>query len=160
MRARTPGALAVGILLCPLIAAGQAPSIPQGAAQPGPPVPRAQMPPRDGCRQTLRPAPARIRGRVVAADTGAPLRRAQVRLSAAEVRVNRSATTDAEGRYEFPELPAGRYNIFVTRSGFVSLSFGQQRPFEQGRPLDLGNRRSRPTKSTSHCLAAASSPDA
>ena len=58
---------------------------------------------------------------------------------AAEVRVNRSATTDAEGRYEFPDLPAGRYNVSVSRSGFVSLSFGQQRPFEQGRPLDLGN---------------------
>ena len=82
---------------------------------------------------------ARIRGRVVAADTGAPLRRAQVRLSAAELRVNRSATTDADGRYEFPDLPAGRYNLSVARSGFVSLSFGQQRPFEQGRPLDLAS---------------------
>jgi protocatechuate 3,4-dioxygenase beta subunit len=97
------------------------------------------MPPRDG---TAAPAPTgtgRIRGRVVAADNGFPLRRAQVRISAPEVRINRSATTDAEGRYEFPELPAGRYNISVTRSGYVSLSFGQQRPFEQGRPLDLGS---------------------
>ncbi len=68
-----------------------------------------------------------------------PLRRAVVRLSAAELRVNRSATTDAEGRYDFAELPAGRYNLSVSRSGYVSLSFGQQRPFEQGRPLDLGS---------------------
>ena len=49
---------------------------------------------------------------MVAADTGTPLRRAQVRVSAAELRLNRSVNTDAEGRYEFTELPAGRYNIF------------------------------------------------
>ena len=139
MRARTPGALAVGLLLLPIIATAQAPPLPQGATQPGPPVPRMQTPPRDGSATEAPTGTGRIRGRVVAADTGAPLRRAQVRLSAAEVRVNRSATTDAEGRYEFPELPAGRYNVSVSRSGFVSLSFGQQRPFEQGRPLDLGN---------------------
>ena len=139
MKARTSGVLAVGILLCPLLAAGQAPSIPQGASLPGPPVPRAPMPPRDGAAPSEPAGTARIRGRVVAADTGAPLRRAQVRISAAELRVNRSATTDAEGRYEFPDLPAGRYNVTVSRSGFVSLSFGQRRPFEQGRPLDLGS---------------------
>ena len=98
-----------------------------------------QMPPRDGAPTDVPTGTGRIRGRVVAADTGAPLRRAQVRISAPAVRVNRSATTDAEGRYEFPELPAGRYNVFVSRSGFVSLSFGQRRPFEQGRPLELAS---------------------
>jgi hypothetical protein len=98
-----------------------------------------QMPARDGAAAEPATGTARIRGRVVAADTGAPLRRAQVRIAAPEQRVNRLATTDAEGRYEFPDLPAGRYNISVSRSGFVPLSFGQQRPFEQGRPLDLGN---------------------
>ena len=137
MRARTLGALAVGTLLFSLLAIAQAPQIPPGAAQPGPPAPR--MPPRDGVVPETLKGTGRIRGRVVAADTGAPLRRAQVRLSAAELRVNRAATTDADGRYEFPELPAGRYNLTVSRSGYVSLSFGQQRPFEPGRPLDLGS---------------------
>ena len=80
---------------------------------------------------------ARIRGRVVAADTGVPLRRAQIRVTAGEIRVMRSATTDADGRYEVAGLPAGRYAIFVARNGFVSLQFGQQRPFEPGRPLDV-----------------------
>jgi hypothetical protein len=61
-----------------------------------------------------------------------------VRISAAEVRVNRSVNTDAEGRYEVAELPAGRYNIFVMRNGYVSLQFGQRRPFESGRPLEVG----------------------
>src|SRR5688572_1454168 len=139
MRARTLGALAVGLLLFPVITFTQAPAIPQGAAQPGPAVPRAQMPARDGTAAEVPTGTARIRGRVIAADTGAPLRRAQVRIAAADVRVSRNANTDAEGLYEFTELPAGRYNIFVTRSGFVALQFGQRRPFESGRPLDVGN---------------------
>jgi hypothetical protein len=97
-----------------------------------------RTPPRDGAAAEPT-GTARIRGRVLSADTGTPLRRAQVRVSAAELRINRSANTDAEGRYELSELPAGRYNIFVTRNGFVSLQFGQRRPFESGRPLDVGN---------------------
>ena len=137
MRAHTPGALAVGIVCLPLVTFAQAPPAPPGAALPGPP--RMQMPPRDGAPTEVLTGTARIRGQVVAADTGAPLRRAQVRISSPELRINRSATTDAEGRYEFPELPAGRYNVFVSRSGFVSLSFGQRRPFEQGRPLELAS---------------------
>ena len=140
-------ALAIGVALVfggaqltlsPTVLRAQAPPLPQGATQPGPAVPRAAMPPRDAAAAAVPTGTGRIRGRVVAADNGAPLRRAQVRISAAEVRVNRSATTDADGRYEFSELPAGRYNVNVSRSGYVSLSFGQQRPFEQGRPLDLG----------------------
>jgi hypothetical protein len=138
MRAHPLGALAVGLLLFAPLSFAQAPSVPQGAAQPGPAVPRAQMPPRDGAA-AVPIGTARIRGRVVAADTGTPLRRAQVRVSAGELRVNRSVNTDAEGHYEFTELPAGRYNIFVTRSGFVALQFGQRRPFETGRPLDVAD---------------------
>jgi hypothetical protein len=42
-----------------------------------------QLPQRDGAAQETPKGTGRIRGRVVAADTGAPLRRAQVRLSAA-----------------------------------------------------------------------------
>ena len=136
---RNIASLTAGVLFAAIAAGAQVPSLPPGAAQPGPPMPRPPMPPRDGAVQTEPAGTARIRGRVVAADTGAPLRRAQVRLSAAELRVNRSATTDADGRYEFPNLPAGRYSLSVARSGFVSLSFGQQRPFEQGRPLDLAS---------------------
>ncbi len=137
MRAHSLGALAVGVLCIPLISAGQAPSAPQGAAQPGPP--RMQMPPRDGAAAEVPTGTARIRGRVLAADNGTPLRRAQVRVTAADLRINRSVNTDGDGLYEFIELPAGRYNIFVSRSGFVSLQFGQRRPFESGRPLDVGN---------------------
>src|SRR5258705_2336609 len=43
---------------------------------------------------------ARIRGRVVASDTGAPLRRAQVRLGGGGLREQRTAATDEQGQYQ------------------------------------------------------------
>src|ERR1051325_8411889 len=54
---------------------------------------------------------AKILGRVVSTDSGNPLRRAQVRLTATEIRVNRVANTDNDGRYEFTGLAAARYRL-------------------------------------------------
>ncbi len=85
---------------------------------------------------------AKIRGQVLAADTGAPLRRAQVRAVAGELRVSRLMSTDAQGRYELKDLPAGRYNITASKAGFVTLSYGQRRPLESGRPLEVGDGQS------------------
>ena len=95
------------------------------------------MPPRDNM-----PAPtgtARISGRVVAADTGSPIRRAQINVNSREAQFNRSVTTDSEGRYEFASLPAGRYRLFVDKAGYVALEYGQARPFEAGKPLDIAD---------------------
>lgn len=77
-----------------------------------------------------------IRGRVVANDTGTPIRRAQVRINSPDIGA-KTALTDAQGRYEFKELPASRFNLNVTKSGFVVMQFGQNRPFEPGRPIEL-----------------------
>lgn len=121
----------------------------EGIAQ-GPPQGGIQIPGRGGLPGG-RMGPARdprdqqtgtsvIRGRVVAADTGTPIRRAQVRAIAGELRESRIATTDAEGRFELKELPAGRWNLSATKAGFVTLSFGQRRPFESGRPIELGDK--------------------
>ena len=82
-----------------------------------------------------------IRGRVVRADTGEPLRRVQVRVDEWSTgdRSGPAATmTDAEGRYELTQLPAGRYQLKATRGGYVEVAYGQRRPFERGRPLELG----------------------
>lgn len=105
---------------------------PAGSPTPG------QTPNRDTAN---RPASGkgRIQGRVIAADTGNPLRGAIVQVTAPEVQVRRAATTDAEGRYEVDALPAARYALSVSKSGYVSLQFGQQRPFEQGRTLELSD---------------------
>ena len=62
-----------------------------------------------------------------------------VRITAYEQRLMRTAITDAEGRYSVGELPAGRYSLNVTRNGYVSLNFGQQRAFEPGKPLELAD---------------------
>src|SRR5947207_1955013 len=37
------------------------------------------------------------------------------------------------------ELPAGRYTLTVSKSGFVSLSYGQRRPLQAGTPLQLAD---------------------
>ncbi|MEO5739013.1 MAG: carboxypeptidase-like regulatory domain-containing protein, partial [Vicinamibacterales bacterium] len=56
------------------------------------------MPPRDNAETPT--GTARISGRVVAADTGTPIRRAQINVNSREAQFNRNVTTDSEGRYE------------------------------------------------------------
>ena len=93
------------------------------------------IPPRDNAQ--IPSGTAQISGRVAAADTGTPIRRARIAISSREVQFNRSATTDSEGRYTLEGLPPGRYRLFVSKAGFVTLEYGQARPFETGRPLDI-----------------------
>jgi len=102
--------------------------------------PQAQQPPQLFPDQ--KPPTAALRGRVFAADSGQPLRKAQVRLLSADMaaggaRENRLATTDVDGKYEFTALPAGRFTLTATKGGYVSLGYGQTRPFEPGRPIDV-----------------------
>jgi hypothetical protein len=53
--------------------------------------------------------------------------------------LRRVTTTDAEGRYEFLELPAGRFSVSVTKAGYVPLQYGQRRPFEAGTPVNVAD---------------------
>ncbi|HYE86397.1 MAG TPA: carboxypeptidase-like regulatory domain-containing protein, partial [Vicinamibacterales bacterium] len=80
-----------------------------------------------------------IRGQIIAADNGSPIRRAQVRISAPDARESRVQTTDAQGRFEFKELPAGRYTMSGSKAGFVALQYGQRRPMESATPIELGD---------------------
>src|SRR5262245_32168378 len=82
---------------------------------------------------------ASLKGRVVASESGRPVRRVQISLSAPEFSETKSMSTTAEGVYEFKDLPAGRYTITATRAGFVKLQYGQRRPGEPGRPVQLGD---------------------
>jgi hypothetical protein len=54
------------------------------------------------------------------------------------------ASTDAQGRYELRDLPAGRWQLSASKAGFVTLQYGQRRPFESGRPIELGEGETMP----------------
>jgi protocatechuate 3,4-dioxygenase beta subunit len=123
-------------LLAALLLIGVSDSPSQESFPPGPRGRMRQLPPRDR-REPEAKGAAEIRGRIVAAENANPLRRVQVRLMASELRMPRLATTDADGRYVFRELPAGRYTVNASKPGYVSLQYGQRRPFEQGRPIEL-----------------------
>ncbi len=101
----------------------------------------AQQPGRPNAPNANTPAPppgtSILRGHVTAAETGKPLRRAQVRITAGEIRENRLTTTDENGKFEFTEVRAGRYNIEASKGGYVAATFGQQRPTDAGRPLQI-----------------------
>jgi hypothetical protein len=91
---------------------------------------------------------AGITGRVVAADNGAPVRRATVSLSGlpdsqrnagpSRVYVSRSIETDVNGRFEFTDLPAGSYtiNVFAV-SGFVRLVRSKEATLAERRAADI-----------------------
>jgi protocatechuate 3,4-dioxygenase beta subunit len=97
-----------------------------------------QLPGMPGARQ-FKTGTGRIRGRVVSADSGAPIRRAQVRISGPDIG-SKAALTDAEGRYEFRDLPAGRFSLNASKAGYVNVQYGQTRPFEQGRQIELADK--------------------
>ena len=82
---------------------------------------------------------ASIRGLVTSADTNSPVRRAQVRATSPDTRSARLSTTDADGRFELRDLPAGRWTISATKGGFVTQQFGQRHPFESVEPIDLAD---------------------
>jgi Carboxypeptidase regulatory-like domain len=141
-------ALAFAVLLG-WTSAWAAQSATPGATRPGQgagpgavkPQPGSRTPPR--AARTANPEPGKgtavIRGQVVAADSGTPIRRAQVRVSGVGMRDSRLATTDAQGRFELRELVAGRYTLTASKGGFVTLQYGQRRPAESGTPLELGD---------------------
>jgi protocatechuate 3,4-dioxygenase beta subunit len=126
--------LLILLALVPALAAAQGTQIIQRG---GPPA--APLPPRDaGPSAPAVTGTASIRGRIFAADSGRPLRRARVQISGGLIGGDgRTTSTDADGRYEVNDLPAGRYTINVSRSGYLRLSYGQRRPFELGKAFDL-----------------------
>jgi protocatechuate 3,4-dioxygenase beta subunit len=90
--------------------------------------------PRDTTPAT--PATSSITGRVVTADTGKPVKRAQVRISGTG-RGGRSTITDDQGVYTVTALSAGSYTVTASKNGFVDAIYGQRRPLQPGTPVQL-----------------------
>ena len=69
-----------------------------------------------------------IAGRLVRVDNSQPIRKAQVRLSAAATRMSRTTTSDENGRFSFDNLPAGEYAVVASKPGYLDMVFGARRP--------------------------------
>jgi hypothetical protein len=80
---------------------------------------------------------ASLTGRVVAADTGRPVRRATVQVAGDSLPRGQSAVTDENGWYVLRNLPAGVYTVSASKNGFVRLFHGQQRPSQPRRRVPL-----------------------
>jgi carboxypeptidase family protein len=114
----------------------------QGGRQGEAGIPQGRVAGRGPARDVLdRPTgTAVIRGRITTADSGTPIRRAQVRAVSVTSSDTRLVTTDAQGSFEFRDLPAGRWELTASKAGFVTMRFGQRRALEAGRPLEVADR--------------------
>src|SRR5688500_18149388 len=117
-------------------------ALPAGARRAIEPAPLSQRTQAAQASPEAQPVqPGLIRGTVAAAGTGAPIRGAEVRLRrdgvAAPSTEWRWAMTDDLGRYEIAGLPPGRYDVSAAKTGYVTLAYGQRRPAESRRPVDV-----------------------
>jgi Carboxypeptidase regulatory-like domain len=74
-----------------------------------------------------------IRGIVVSADLGRPVRRVSVSLTGGDPKTSKSTQTDEQGAFEFTDLPAGEFTLAANKGGFVESIYGQKQP-GSGRP--------------------------
>ena len=92
---------------------------------------------------SARPAESKagtVSGRITAADSGKPLRRARVTLVPATQPAGGpaiTANTNAAGQFEAKEVPPGSYFVAATRSGYLGLQYGQRRSREKGLSVEV-----------------------
>ena len=80
----------------------------------------------------------RVSGLVVRLADGIPLKGATVRLENGEDHEHTIATkTSGDGRFELRNVPAGRYKLLVSRSGYVETEYGQKKPSDPGAAFTL-----------------------
>src|SRR4051812_6857604 len=103
---RVVSGVLAALLVTTVCAAQTPPRLPPGFPQP----------PRDP--SPTQTTSATIRGHVLDASNGRPLRKVQVRAFAPELRENRVAITDNNGAYEIKNLPAGRFQLSASKGSF------------------------------------------
>lgn len=110
-------------------------------AQTATPGQTTRTPPRDPRAATTPTGSGIIRGQVVDATTGAPIRRATVSTFAADFRGGRpSVLTDDNGRFELTELSPGKYPVSASKSTYVGSTYGQTRARGPGTPIELADK--------------------
>ena len=90
----------------------------------------------------LRTGTSSIRGRVINATTGAPIRRAQIQATflveqGGRGEPPRTESTDDNGAFRFSSLPAGRWTLRASKNGFVEQQYGQRSAFAGVDPVTL-----------------------
>ena len=99
-----------------------------------------------GAAQQPQRAAGTIAGTLTSADLGRPVRRAAVKLTGGQPVTTKTATSDANGRFAFTDLPAGDYTLSASKAGFLESVFGARRPGAgiPGTPITLaaGEQRS------------------
>jgi hypothetical protein len=140
MTSRRAAALAglLALWLAPVVARQSAlPQTPATAAQAGG---RGQARGQARDRADVPKGTAAISGRVLAADTGRPIKRARISVIGAAAGGGRgggAAISDDQGRYLVGDLAAGNYSVTASKSGFVDATYGQRRPLQPGTPVPL-----------------------
>lgn len=100
-----------------------------------------RTPPRDPRVATTPTGSSIIRGQVVDATNGAPIRRATVRIFGAPFRENPPSTvTDDEGRFELRDLPAGKFTVTAMKAGYFSGGLNQTRQTGPPPTVEVGDK--------------------
>lgn len=135
-----------GILSVSILSAqrGDAGGLPQGGAARGGALGLGEVPVQ---QQALDPKQlCTLEGRVVHAQTGAPVPRATVTLSGGGAGGRgagggpsgvRIARTDSDGRFVLERVPPGTYRLVAERVGFLRQPYGAQSPGGAGAPINL-----------------------
>jgi hypothetical protein len=96
-------------------------------------------PARDATAQQPTTGSAEISGTVALAGGSAPIRRAQVNLSAQAIRNQRTLVTDDKGHFAFTSLPTGRYSLSASKPGYVTTTYGAKKAGRPGTPIQLAD---------------------
>ena len=136
----------------------QPPALPPGAPPQPRPMPGMTAPPRDNPQEKT--GSAVLSGRVVATDTGKPLRRALVRASSQETPQGRTVSTDGDGRWQLKEFSRRKLSRDVSARAGMSTSRTARRARSK-RARSWSSPTARPSRRlTSACRGPASSPAA
>jgi uncharacterized protein (DUF2141 family) len=81
-----------------------------------------------------------LSGVILSDDEAArPVRHARVTCTAAELTSGLTVVTDDRGRFTFAGLPAGRYTIRATKTGWVPMTYGAKAPLRPGAAIPLAD---------------------